>query len=321
MKSYILKRFFWLFITFNIVMSCIFFLARSTGDPFSEMLMGDPRIPPDAVEKLRKKYGLDKPLFEQYLHFMGSMYQGEFGYSVTFRKPVFEVILERLPYTVGLLSVAILLSTIFSVFLGAYTAWNRGKKLDIVGTNTALFIRSLPSFWFAMMALLVLGYKFKLFPLFGVKTPGKEYANLFEYLKDLLWHLALPLLTLVIRQIGSTTLYMRGETINVLKEDFITTAKAKGITNRKVLFKHAVRTSLMPMVTVTALRFGGMVSGAIMTETIFALPGTGRLIFQALSNGDYFLLQAAFFMTSIIALAANLIADILYVFIDPRVNL
>lgn len=320
MKAYILKRALTLFVTFLVVMSAIFFLARSGADPFAEMIESDPRIPPEAVERLRARFGLDKPLWRQYLDFMFSMFRGEFGYSVTFRRPVFDVIMVRLPWTIGLLTVSIILSTIGAVLLGAYAAWNRGKRFDLIGTNVSLFVRALPHFWLGMVFLLVLGYYYRLFPLYGVKTPGIRYDNAFVHVKDLLWHLTLPLSTLVIRQIGMYTLYMRGETLEVLDEDFITTAKAKGLADRTVLFRHAVRTSLLPMVTVTALRFGFMVNGAILTETVFSLPGTGRLIYQAITSGDFFLLQGAFFITSITVLVANLIADMLYSYLDPRVR-
>jgi peptide/nickel transport system permease protein len=320
MRAFILRRAATLFVTFLIVMSCIFFLARSGRDPFAEFIESDPRIPPEAVERLRRRFGLDKPLWQQYIDFMISMFRGEFGYSVVFRRPVFDVIMARLPWTIGLLTTSIVLSTVGAVLLGAYTAWNRGRRLDLVGTNIALFIRALPHFWLGMVFLLIFGYYLRWFPLYGVKTTGVVYHNILHRIKDLLWHLTLPLATLIIRQIGMYTLYMRGETLEVLGEDFITTARAKGLPDRTVLFRHAVRTSLLPMVTVTALRFGFMVNGAILTETVFSLPGTGRLIYQAITSGDYFLLQGAFFITSITVLVANLIADILYSYLDPRVR-
>lgn len=320
MKSFILKRAVSLFLTFLVVMSIIFFLARSGTDPFAEFIESDPRIPPEAVERLRARFGLDKPLLNQYIDFMVSMFRGEFGYSVVFRRPVFDVIMARLPWTLLLLLISIVLSTLGAVFLGAYTAWNRGKRLDLIGTNVSLFIRSLPHFWLGMIFLLLFGYYYRVFPLYGIKTPGIVYDNVFQQIRDILWHLTLPLLTLVVRQVGMYTLYMRSETLEVLSEDFITTAKAKGLSDRTILFKHAVRTSLLPMVTVTALRFGFMVNGAILTETVFSLPGTGRLIYQSITSGDFFLLQGAFFITSITVLIANLIADLLYSYLDPRVR-
>ena len=320
MKAFILKRAISLFITFILVMSAIFFLARSTGDPFAMIIEADPRIPREAVERLRARFGLDKPLHIQYINFMISMFQGEFGHSVYYRKPVFNVIMERLPWTLFLLSTSIVISTIGAVLLGAYTAWKRGTRFDLVTTNICLFVRAMPHFWLGMILLLAFGFYLPLFPLYGAVTPGKEYADVFQYITDVLWHAALPLMTLVFRQIGMYMLYMRSATLEVLGEDFIVTAKAKGLPDRTILFRHALRNSLLPMVTVTALRFGFMVNGAILTETVFSYPGTGRLIFEAIINDDYFLLQGAFFITSICVLIANMIADIVYAYLDPRVK-
>ena len=317
---FIIKRGISLFITFLLVMSAIFFLARATGDPFAMILENDPRIPKEAVERLRARFGLDQPLYMQYINFMISMFQGEFGHSVYYRKPVFQIIMERLPWTLFLLSISITVSTIGAVLLGAYTAWKRGTRFDLMATNTSLFVRAMPHFWLGMIFLLAFGFYLPFFPLFGAISPGKAYSNFFEYAADVLWHAALPLLTLITRQIGMYMLYMRSSTLEVLGEDFITTAKAKGLSDRTVLFRHALRNSLLPMVTVTALRFGFMVNGAILTETVFSYPGTGRLIYEAITNDDYFLLQGAFFITSICVLVANMFADIIYAYLDPRVK-
>ena len=320
LKMFIIKRTVSLFITFLLVMSAIFFLARATGDPFAMILENDPRIPKEAVQRLRARFGLDKPLYMQYVDFMISIFQGEFGHSVYYRKPVFQVLMERLPWTLFLLSISITISTIGAVLLGSYTAWKRGTRFDLTATNASLFVRAMPHFWLGMIFLLAFGFYLPLFPLFGAISPGKTYSNFFQYAADVLWHSTLPLLTLITRQIGMYMLYMRSSTIEVLGEDYITTAKAKGLSDRTVLFKHALRNSLLPMVTVTALRFGFMVNGAILTETVFSYPGTGRLIFEAITNDDFFLLQGAFFITSICVLVANMIADIIYSYLDPRVK-
>ncbi len=301
-------------------MSAIFFLARATGDPFAEIIERDPRVPPEAVQRLRQRWGLDKPIHLQYIDFMKAMLSGDFGYSVAYYAPVFDIIMQKLPWTLFLLSTSIVLSTIGAVLLGAYTAWRRGSRFDLIATNTSLFIRAIPHFWLGMVLLLVFGFYIPLFPLYGATTPGAQYSNTFEFIKDVLAHAALPLTCLVVRQIGMYMLYMRSATLEVLGEDFIVTAKAKGLTDREVLFRHAVRNSLLPMVTITALRFGFMVNGAILTETVFSYPGTGRLIYEAIMNSDYFLLQGAFFITSVCVLIANLIADLLYAYLDPRVR-
>jgi len=318
--QFVLTRFFSLLITFFLVMTAIFLLARATGDPFAEIIEQDPRVPPEAVERLRKRWGLDKPLHLQYLDFMKAMLSGDFGYSVAYYAPVFDVIMQKLPWTLFLLSTSIVLSTVGAVLLGAYTAWRRGSRFDLTATNSALFVRAIPHFWLGMVLLLVFGFYLPIFPLYGATTPGVDYPNTIEFLRDVLKHAALPLTCLVLRQIGMYMLYMRSATLEVLGEDFIVTAKAKGLSDREILFKHAVRNSLLPMVTITALRFGFMVNGAILTETVFSYPGTGRLIYEAIMNSDYFLLQGAFFITAVCVLVANLIADLLYAHLDPRVR-
>ncbi len=320
--SYIIKRTGSRVITFIVVISLIFFLARSAGtDPFERYLSEDPRIPLAQIQRLRARFGLDKPLHMQYLDFIKNTLQGEFGYSLYYKRPVFDIVMERLPWTLFLLSISIILSTILSFVVGVYFAWKRGTKTDILGTNICMFIRSTPHFWLGMILLLVFAYYYPIFPLFGARTPGIQYANTFEYIKDILYHATLPLTTLLLRQVGMYILYMRNSTVEVLGEDYMVTAKAKGVPAWSLMFHHAARNAMLPMVTVTAMRFGFMVNGAILTETVFSYPGTGRLIYTAITNDDFFLLQGAFFIVSITVLAANLIADIICGWLDPRIKI
>jgi peptide/nickel transport system permease protein len=320
--SYIIKRTGSRIITFVVVISIIFFLARSAGtDPFERYLSEDPRIPLAQIQRLRARFGLDKPLHLQYLDFIKNTLQGEFGYSLYYKRPVFDIVMERLPWTLFLLSISIILSTILSFVVGVYFAWKRGTKTDILGTNICMFIRSTPHFWLGMILLLVFAYYYPIFPLFGARTPGIHYANTFEYIKDILYHATLPLTTLLLREVGMYVLYMRNSTVEVLGEDYMVTAKAKGVPAWSLMFHHAARNAMLPMVTVTAMRFGFMVNGAILTETVFSYPGTGRLIYQAITNDDFFLLQGAFFIVSITVLAANLIADIICGWLDPRIKI
>jgi len=321
-SAYIIKRTASRVITFAVVISIIFFLARSAGtDPFERYLSEDPRIPLEQIQRLRHRFGLDKPLHMQYLDFLKSTIQGEFGYSLYYHRPVFDVVMERLPYTLFLLSISIILSTIVSFVVGVYFAWKRGTKVDLWGTNICMFIRSTPHFWLGMILLLVFAYYIPKFPLFGALTPGVRHANIYEFLRDLLWHSTLPLTTLLVRQIGMYVLYMRNSTVEVLGEDYMLTAKAKGVPVRSIMFKHAARNAMLPMVTVTAMRFGFMVNGAILTETVFSFPGTGRLIYLAIMNDDFFLLQGSFFIISITVLIANLIADLICGWLDPRIKI
>ncbi len=320
--AYIAKKIASRVITFLVVISLLFFLARSSGtDPFARYLSEDPRIPPEQIERLRVKFGLDKPLHIQYLDFIRNTFRGEFGFSLYYKRPVFDVVMERLPYTIFLLGISIVVSTIVSYVVGIYFAYNRGKRVDVWGTNICMFIRSTPHFWLGMILLLVFAYYIPVFPLFGALTPGVKHENAYEFLKDLLFHYTLPLTTLIARQIGMYVLYMRNSTVEVLGEDYMVTAKAKGVPKKSIMFKHAARNAMLPMITVTAIRFGFMVNGAILTETVFSLPGTGRLIYQAIMNDDFFLLQGAFFIIAITVLLANLVADILCAWLDPRIKI
>lgn len=320
--AYIAKRTASRLITFMVVISLLFFLARSAGtDPFERYLSEDPRIPLEQIQRLRAKFGLDKPLHLQYLDFIRNTLRGEFGYSLYYKRPVFDVVMERLPYTIFLLGISITVSTIVSYVVGIYFAYKRGTRVDLWGTNICMFIRSTPHFWLGMILLLVFAYYLPIFPLFGALTPGVKHENTYDLLKDILFHYTLPLTTLIVRQIGMYVLYMRNSTVEVLGEDYMVTAKAKGVPKRSIMFKHAARNAMLPMVTVTAIRFGFMVNGAILTETVFSLPGTGRLIYQAIMNDDFFLLQGAFFIIAVTVLIANLVADILCAWLDPRIKI
>ncbi|MCW4050885.1 MAG: ABC transporter permease [Candidatus Bathyarchaeota archaeon] len=320
--AYIAKRTASRLITFIVVISLLFFLARSAGtDPFERYLSEDPRIPPEQIQRLRAKFGLDKPLHMQYLDFIRNTLRGEFGFSLYYKRPVFDVVMERLPYTLFLLGISITVSTIVSYVVGIYFAFKRGTRIDVWGTNICMFIRSTPHFWLGMILLLVFAYYIPIFPLFGALTPGVQHENTYEFIKDILFHYTLPLTTLIARQIGMYVLYMRNSTVEVLGEDYMVTAKAKGVSKRSIMFKHAARNAMLPMVTVTAIRLGFMVNGAILTETVFSLPGTGRLIYQAIMNDDFFLLQGAFFIIAITVLLANLVADILCAWLDPRIKI
>lgn len=317
-----MKRTFSRVITFAVVISLLFFLARSAGaDPFERYLSEDPRIPLEQIQRLRVRFGLDKPLHMQYFDFLWNTLNGEFGYSLYYKRPVFDVVMERLPYTLFLMGISVTLSTIVSFVIGVYFAYKRGTKIDTWGTNICMFVRSTPHFWLGMILLIVFAYYIPIFPLFGALTPGVQHENSFEFLKDLLFHYTLPLTTLLVRQIGMYVLYMRNSTVEVLGEDYMVTAKAKGVPKMSIMFKHAARNAMLPMVTVTAMRFGFMVNGAILTETVFSLPGTGRLIYQSIMNDDFFLLQGAFFIISITVLAANLVADLLCAWLDPRIKI
>lgn len=319
-SGFLIRKVLALFLTFIAAITFVFIMVRLVGDPFSTLVLEDPRITPEQVKMIKAVYGLDKPLYEQYIDFLLNTFRGELGISLYYQRSVMDVIMERLPWTLLLLLPAIIISTILSVYLGMKTAWKHGTRYDVTVTSTALFIRSTPHFWLALLFLMFFGYYLGLFPLAGSVTPAKQFPSVLDYIADILWHAALPITVLVVREIGMYILYMRNAMIEVMGQDFVWMAKLKGLAERTVMYKHAARVAMLPMVTVTALRFGFMINGAILTETVFSYPGMGRLVFEAIMNDDYFLVQGAFIIMTATVLLANLFADLLYGLIDPRVR-
>ncbi len=321
LKVFIIRRLISMFITFIAIVSLVFVLVRCLTDPFELLVFEDPRITEEVIRELKAAFGLDKPLWEQYVIFIYNLFRGELGYSLHEQRPVIEVIMDRLPWTLALLIPAIVISTLLAIYVGMKTAWHHGTRYDIAVTGVALFIRSMPHFWLAMLFLMYFAYQLGWFPLYGAYTYGATYSNVFEFIKDVLWHMALPLSVLVVREVGMYMLYMRNSMIEVLGEDFVWLAKAKGLDERRVMYRHAARVAMLPMVTITAIRFGLMVNGVVLTETVFSYPGMGRLIFEAIMNSDYFLIQGAFFITAICVLVANFIGDLIIAYLDPRIRL
>jgi len=318
--SLLVRKIIALLVTFIAAVTFVFIMVRLVGDPFGTLVLEDPRITPEQVEMIKAVYGLDKPLWEQYLDFIINAFRGELGYSLYYQKPVINVIMERLPWTLLLLLPAIIISTILSIYLGMKTAWRHRTRYDTAITSIALFVRSTPHFWLALMFLMFFGYYLGLFPLAGSVTPGKEFPTVFDYAVDVLWHALLPITVLIIREIGMYMLYMRNSMIEVMGQDFVWMARLKGLSEGRIMYRHAARVAILPMVTVTALRFGFMINGAILTETVFSYPGMGRLVFEAIMNDDYFLVQGTFLIMTLTVLLANLVADILYALLDPRVR-
>jgi len=235
-------------------------------------------------------------------------------------KPVMDVILEKLPYTIALLVPSITLSNIFAYHLGIRAGWKRGTKFDLSLTSISLFLRSTPHFWLALLFLLLFGVSLELFPLFGAITPGKQFTSPLEWFMDYMWHYTLPITVLVVRETGAMLLYVRNSLVEVLGEDYITTAKAKGLPDKTVLYKHAARNAILPMITIMGMRYAFIIDGAVLTETVFSYPGTGRLIFEAIMNRDFWLLQGAVIILSVSVVVVNFIIDLLYLYLDPRVR-
>jgi peptide/nickel transport system permease protein len=290
------------------------------GDPLKFIAGQDIiRLTDAQKEAIRVEHGLDKPLVAQYVKYIADTLKGDFGYSYRSKRPVFDLIGERLPWTLLLASVDLVLTAILGVALGAAAAWRRGKAKDIALNNAFIFLQSVPSFWIGMILLTVFGAKLGWFPLFGAKTIGRNYAG-FAYAADILRHLALPAATLTIVSVSSIYFTMRYSMIDTLKEDYILMARMKGLDERRIKYRHAMRNAMIPVVTMIMLNLGFLVGGATITETVFSYPGMGRLLFESVTNRDYPLMQACFMIITLCVIAANALSDLAYPFLDPRIT-
>ncbi len=313
------RRLVYLAITIFAVITLNFILFRlMPGDPAS-MLIAERVLKPEMISEVKKMFGLDKPPWEQYLLYIRNLLTGYLGYSFHWRRPVTEIIMERLPNTILLLGVSTTISIILGIVLGTISAKRRGGKADIAIVVGSLVFYAVPVFWIGMMLLMLFAVYIPVFPIGGtISRPPPE--DPFLYVLDKLWHMVLPMICLVLIEFGGFTLLMRSSLLEVLTEDYITTARAKGIPEKKVLYGHAFRNAVLPIVTASALSFGYIVGGATLTETVFSWAGMGRLIYEAVIQRDYPVLQGVFFIIAVTVILANFIADILYAILDPRIR-
>jgi len=290
------------------------------GNPLI-MLAGEEvmRLSPQQRQELLAEFGLDQPVPIQYVLYLQKLVQGDLGYSYLKRRPIAEMIAERLPWTLLLTGTSLVLSTVIGVALGALAAWKRGGRRDLGLLGLLLFLDSLPSFWVGMMLIALFAVRVPLFPAFGAVTPWAKLTG-WDYIVDVARHLVLPVVTLTIVSVPNIFLTTRYAMLSVLGQDFITVARAKGVKEQWVLFRHALRNALLPVATVFTLGLGFAFGGATVIETVFSYPGIGRLIFEAMSGRDYPVVQAAFLMITITVIAANILADLLYPLLDPRVR-
>jgi len=295
-----------------------FFIFRiMPGDP-AKLLLNDPRLKKENIELVKKQLGLDKPLWQQYLIYLKESFKGNFGISFVHNIPVSQIIAQRLPQTLLLLSVAIAISTVVGIAVGAICGWKRGSKLDATLLTASLISYMVPTFWIGMVLLMVFSLWLGWFPVGGITTIGGG-AGIPKWL-DILRHMFLPTVALVLWYAGEYVILMRGSMLDVMKEDYILTAKAKGLRSLRILKDHAVRNALLPVVTLIALNIGWMVGGAIEVEVVFSWPGMGKLIYDAVLKRDYPVLQGCFVIITITVILANLIADLIYGYIDPRIR-
>jgi peptide/nickel transport system permease protein len=263
--------------------------------------------------------GLDQPLPVQYLRYMQNIFRGDFGYSYQKNKPIATILADRLPWTLLLTLTSLLVSTLIGVTLGAAAAWQRGGRRDVGLLGFFVLLESLPSFWVGMLLVALFAVQFPIFPTFGAVTPWEKLEGM-SLVQDILRHLALPLATLTLVNVSSTFIVSRYSMLAVLGEEYITVARSKGLHERVVLFRHALRNALLPIATVFTLNLAFAFGGATVVETVFSYPGVGRLVYEAVLHRDYPVLQAAFLMITLMVVIANILTDAIYPFLDPRVR-
>lgn len=326
--DYILRRVGWALFTIVFVVILNFFLFRVLpGDP-AKAGIRDPRLTAEAQAAIRARFGLDKPLLintegspfdSQFFRYFGNLLQGDLGISYNYNRPVADLLGELLFNTVVLVMAGQTLAILIGLALGILAAWRRGTAIDASALVFGLVTWSLPTFFLGIILLIVGTGRFGL-PVGGMVTAGADYDSTWEYLRDLGRHLVLPTITLTVIYLGEYMLIMRGALLDVLGEDYILTARAKGLTDGEVLRSHALRNAMLPVVTIVALTLGFTVAGAIQVETVFSWPGLGRAVFDAVGRRDYPMLQGAFLLLAISVVLANLLADLLYSYLDPRVR-
>lgn len=324
-----LRKVVWSLVTVMVVITFNFFLFRVLpGDP-AKAGVRDPRLSQAAVEAARIRFGLDKPVFlntegdslfdSQYFHYLGALAEGDLGTSYAFNnRAVTSLIGNALRNTVWLVMPAQILSIGAGVALGLWAAYRRGTRIDVGALTFSLFMWALPTFFLGIL-LLFFGSRYLGFPSAGRVTIGAG-GGFFEQAWDIGSHLFLPTLTFTLVLLGEYMLVMRSSVVEVFGEDYIQTAKAKGLTVVEIIRKHAFRNAMLPIVTLIALNLGFTVSGAIQVETVFSWPGLGKLTVDAVSQRDYPVLQGAFLLLAISVIAANLVAELLYLRLDPRVT-
>ncbi|MDR1917056.1 MAG: ABC transporter permease [Synergistaceae bacterium] len=300
-----------------VVLVLNFFLFRiMPGDPLTGIV--DPRFSPEAKQQLAAQWGLDRPISEQFVVYIREMLSFRFGLSMMTGVPVWDELKNRVPNTVALLLPALVLSSALGLWLGVKAALRRGSIIERVVLLSGAISFSFPSFFVQLLLLMCFAYLWPIFPLRGTTSipPPAGIAYLFDYI----WHMALPVFSLVILGFGGFALYIRNMMVKAMGEDYVLMARARGLPYSRVVWNHAFRGILPPVLTILLLSLPGVVSGAVITETVFSLNGVGRFLLEATNSHDYPAAGAAFFLLALLTVACNLGADIMYVLVDPRVR-
>lgn len=299
---------------------CFYLMSLMPGDPVDMMVASNPKITAEDVARLKSLYGLDQPVYKRYLSWMSSLTQGDLGYSRTYRVPVQELMGPRLWNTFLLSFVSLGLSLMIAIPLGVVSALKPGSRTDYFMNLFSFAGISIPSFWLAIVLIIIFAVKIPILPAGGTQSIGGEPLGFWADLADRSVYLVLPVLSLSIQQIGRFSRFTRSAMLEAMRNDFIRTARAKGLSRNRVIWKHAFRNALIPLITILALSFSGLFSGAILTETVFAYQGVGKLVYDSIIGNDYNVAMISFVISVSMVLLMNLVADIAYGFADPRIS-
>jgi peptide/nickel transport system permease protein len=280
------------------------------------VLLQNPRITPKARALILKSFGLDKPLYEQYFLYVDGLVTGNWGTSYFYLQPAFDVIIEHIPATLLLMIPSVLLTVAVGILLGIVSSRKPFSILDRAISSAAFFFYAMPAFWLGFVLLTIFSLFFRVLPAGGMTSVTATTSDFFDYVR----HMILPVMTLTLINVANFALLVRSSMIEVLEQNYIVTARGKGLTERMVLFRHALRNGLLPTVTVIGLFVGFILQGAMLTETVFSWPGLGLLTFDSIFRRDYPIVLSLFFIFSVMIIVSNLATDIIYGLLDPRIT-
>jgi len=322
MQTYAIRRILQTIPILLIISILLFFLVRSApGGPLSAARR-NPNVSIEQIENLKKQLGLDKPLPVQYVSWLGNMFKGDMGNSIKFRRPVADMIAERIPNTLFLVGISFLVTLLLAIPIGIISARKPYSTFDYVMTTITFIGQSIPVYWLGLALILIFYVLLKnpvtgdpFFPSGGMNTLGKE-----DDILDTLWHLVLPVIALSSSWIAWYSRFLRSSMLDVLHEDYIRTARAKGASEQVVYYKHALRNAILPLVTLIALDLPSLFAGALFVETIFSWPGMGRLFWDAARGRDYPILLGVVMITAVLIIFFNILADLAYGWLNPQVK-
>jgi peptide/nickel transport system permease protein len=322
MLNYLARRFLMMIpLLIGITLISFVVIHLAPGEPTDMQTQLNPEVSTELRDRLRDQYGLDKPLVVQYGEWLGRFVRLDFGNSFSQdRRPVLDKIVERLPITISInfLSIVAILAT--AIPIGIYSATHRGSLFDRITTILVFIGFAAPSFWLALLLMDFFGVRLGLLPIAGLKSLDYDSLSLFGKILDLGRHLILPVFISTFGGLAGFSRYMRSNMLEVIRQDYILTARAKGLSEQSVIYRHALRNALLPVITILGLSVPGLIGGSVIFETIFAIPGMGKLFYDGVMMRDYPLIMGILVMGAILTLVGNLLADLCYVFADPRIR-